>query len=68
MARNSRALEIAAQHGKPLPDVLRTLYVDKGMSMREVASELGVGLNTVHRWFHLYGIPVRHMSWVLKEE
>lgn len=40
-------------------DILRELYWDKGMSLGEVADEIGCGLTTVYRWMEKYNIERR---------
>ena len=40
-------------------EVMRRLYVDKGLSIPEVAEELGCGKTTVHRWLKEHGINRR---------
>lgn len=38
-------------------ETLRELYIDKGLSLREVADELGCSKRTVQRWMDNHGIP-----------
>jgi len=40
-------------------EVLRRLYVENGLSIPEVADELGCGKTTVHRWLKKHGIKRR---------
>ena len=41
------------------PAVLRMLYHDRGLSIRETASVIGCGPTTVHDWMVTYGIGRR---------
>ena len=50
---------IEATYGKPLPDVLRSLYHDQGLSQQAVADKLEVHRASVGRWMKLYGIATR---------
>jgi len=40
-------------------EVLRRLYVDQNMTIREIEKELGVSNTPIRRALHHYGIPVR---------
>ncbi len=40
-------------------DTLKKLYVNQGLSIPEVADELGCGKTTVHRWLKKHGIKRR---------
>lgn len=42
---------ISLRHdGRSVPDILRELYVERGLSQERVAAELGVTRMTVARW------------------
>lgn len=41
---------------------LHELYVEEGLSVVDVAEELGCGHNTVHRWLKRHGIKTRDRS------
>lgn len=45
--------------GRPLEEVIRELYIDQGLSARQVAAELGTTQPTVTRWMARLGIPAR---------
>lgn len=49
----------ARNGGREVPDLLRELYVDEGLSQDEVALRLGVHRQTVVRWMEQFGIPTR---------
>lgn len=48
-----------ARLGRPLEEVLRELYVDRGMTQKQVGVELGVDASTVNRWMRELGIEAR---------
>lgn len=45
--------------GRELPDLLRELHQDRGLSQIAIAEELGVSRNTVAMWLREYGLPTR---------
>jgi transposase len=55
--RTEQILE--AKHGVPLPELLRTLYHEEGLSQQAVADRLEVSRATVVRWMKEFGIPTR---------
>lgn len=42
--------------GRPVDEVLRDLYVERGLSQVEVAAELGITRNTVAMWLREFRI------------
>jgi hypothetical protein len=50
---------IEAREGVELPDLLRRLYSQEGLSQQAVADTLEVSRATVDRWFRIYKIPTR---------
>lgn len=45
--------------GRPLVDVLRERYHEKGQTLAEIATDLGVTVGTVSRWMDALGIDRR---------
>lgn len=45
-------------------ELIRTLYVDKKLSMAKVANELNISPHTVNRWLKDEGIASRKMQWM----
>lgn len=45
--------------GKSIEDLLHELYIEKGMSIREIAQELNMHYHTVNKWLKLIGIEMR---------
>jgi DNA-binding XRE family transcriptional regulator len=45
--------------GRPIADVLRDLYVVRGLTQEQVAAEIGVTRMTAVRWLAEYGITRR---------
>lgn len=45
----------------PPPDraALKALYIEDEMSMLQISKKFGVGIGTVHKWIHDYGIEAR---------
>lgn len=57
---------VQAKLERPLKDVLRELYVDRGMTLEEVGAELGrladvqaLSVSTVSRWMDRLGLDRR---------
>ena len=51
---------IEAEHGKPIDELLRSLYIDEGLDFDEVGARLGgLSKGTVSRWMARFGIPAR---------
>lgn len=48
--------------GRPLDEVLRELYVEKGMTVKQVAAELGVSIASVSTWMARFGIEARYVG------
>lgn len=48
-----------ARLGEPLEVVINRLYHEQGMTLAEVAVELGVTIGTVSRWMQALRIPAR---------
>ena len=55
---------IEREYGKPIQELLREMYVEKGMTMREIAEVLDVNIRTIQRWSKECGIQARKMMWV----
>ena len=49
---------------KPIREILRELYIDKGMTMKEVSEELCVSIGTISRWLKRYNIPARKITFI----
>jgi transposase len=49
----------ARNGGREVPDLIRELYVDEGLSQEDVAGRLGVHRATVVRWMAEFGIQTR---------
>lgn len=50
---------IEFEKGKKLEDILHELYVEKRLSIREVAEKLGVHYHTVNSWLKQMEIEMR---------
>lgn len=59
----SRGMQLVEHRlGRPLEDVLTELYVDQGMTVKQVATELGVSGASVSRWMSELGIAARYIG------
>lgn len=47
---------VTLRTGRPVPDLLRELYVERGLSQDTIAGELGISRMTVAMWLREYGI------------
>lgn len=45
--------------GKPMDEILRELYVDRGLTVEQVGSELGITKGAVSHWLARFSIPTR---------
>lgn len=54
--------DIEARFGRPIPELLRELYLDERLSQDKVGERLDVHRSTVYHWLKRYGIPTRHIG------
>lgn len=52
---------------KPSKDILAEMYVDRELTMKEIANMLGFSVGTIHKCIHEYGIPIRPRGYGLRE-
>lgn len=58
-------LLIEKVHNEKVEEILRQLYVDNNMTIKEMAEYLGIGSGTVHSWLKQADITARKMgSWL----
>lgn len=50
---------VAARIARPLDEELRVRYVERHEDVRTIATALGVSRESVRRWLHAFGIPIR---------
>lgn len=50
---------LEARFGKPIDELLRSLYVDEGLTVEEVGQRLDLTKGTVSRWMERFGITSR---------
>lgn len=55
---------IEREYKMPIEDLLREMYVDKEMTMKEISETLDVNLRTIQRWVKECGIKARKMTWI----
>lgn len=55
-----RAIE--ERTGRPIEELMRDLYIDQGMTMRQAAAEIGIDTGAFSRWLVRFGIPARSKS------
>lgn len=48
---------------EPLEDVLKRLYIQKDMSIRQISRELNVSAGLVHKWLHDFSITKQKNLW-----
>lgn len=47
---------LEAWRGEKLDEMLRKMYIDEDMSIREIGKELKISFGVVHKYLHEYGI------------
>ena len=61
--RTTKAMRLVeAVYDKPIESVLRTLYYDEKLTVREMGDVLNVDFRTVHGWMVRLGISVGQMA------
>jgi hypothetical protein len=50
---------IEARLGRPMDEILRDLYVTRGLTLEAVGTELGITKGAASRWLERFGIPTR---------
>lgn len=50
---------IELKHGSSLEELLHDMYIEKGLSIREIAQRLGVHYHTINSWLKLAKIDMR---------
>lgn len=50
---------IEAEYDRPIEELLRSLYVDDGLLVDEIAEKLHLTKGTVSRWMARFGIAAR---------
>lgn len=59
----SRGMQLVEHRlGQPLEKVLTDLYVERGMTVKQVAAEIGVSTASVSRWMSELGIEARYIG------
>ncbi len=61
-------LRIEEEYGKPISDVIRTLYTEQRMSVREIEPVLGVGNHTILDWLNEFNIEIRRGGDAIKTQ
>lgn len=44
-------------------EILKTMYIDKNMSIRDIAKETNCSPTTVHKWIKEEGLAVKKLKW-----
>jgi hypothetical protein len=57
--RTREMQRVEALEGRPLDELLRELYVDRGLLLAEVGARWGIGESAVARWLQHFDIPAR---------
>jgi DNA-binding MarR family transcriptional regulator len=57
--RTREMQRIEARYGEPMGDILRRLYVQDGLTVDQVAKELGYTKGAISRWLERFGIETR---------
>ena len=60
LTRDQQILQ--ARLGEPLDVWLRRRYLEDGLTLREIASEVGFGVPALSRWLRQFGIEARRQG------
>lgn len=50
---------IEATRGRSIEDILRELYIDRGLTVEQVGADLGITKGAASRWLDRFGIETR---------
>ena len=53
---------IEAERGKPMDEILRDLYVTRGLTVEGVGADLGITKGAASRWLERFGIEIRRQG------
>ncbi len=53
---------LEAEHGRPIDELLRSLYIDQELAVEDIADRLKLTKGTVSRWLAHFGIPTRRRT------
>lgn len=57
-------IENIEKEGDTIYEVLRRDYLERQMTMNEMANKYGIGIKTVQKWLKKYDIPRRKMTFI----
>lgn len=61
--KTNTMLRIEKQYNTNIEELLRHLYVDKNMTINQIAKELIISVGITFKWLNLANITTRKISW-----
>jgi transposase len=53
---------IEAREGRPIDELLRTLYVDEHLTQEQIAARLNTSIDSIRRWMARFDIETRYLG------
>lgn len=57
---------IEAWKGETLEELLRDMYIEKDMSIRDISKELFISVGMVHAYLHKFSICKQNDMWIIE--
>ncbi len=61
MRKTKKMKAVELEFGRPVEEILREMYVDKYMTVREISEALGVSNGAVYHWLLRFNLSIMAM-------